>query len=148
MCRQALKHARQYPKPDSPVIFYINTNNAKIYRDKRNIVPSPDFSPVVDESKQPSFLVPADKWANAVAFEVYDKSGKLLRICLRGLNQQDNKSTEILLPPGADAVMAVQWDGKRFTIYSASGATIDAKPDSCTGPGQPKRNTKKKRKRK
>ncbi len=148
MCRQALKHARRYPKPDSPVIFYINTNNAEIYRDKRNIVPSPDFSPVVDESKQPSFLVPAAKWANAVAFEVYDKSGKLLRICLRGLNQQDNKSTEVLLPPGADAVMAVQWDGKRFTIYSASGATIDAKPDSCTGPGQPKRNTKKKRKRK
>ena len=31
--------------------------------------------------------------------------------------------------------MAVQWDGVRYTIYSTTGEKIDAKPDTCNGPG-------------
>ena len=149
MCRDVQTHARKYPKPESPVIFYITTNSAGIYRDKLNIIPSPDFTPVVDDSKQRSFLVPADKWANAVAFEVYDADGKLIRVCLRGLDQQDNQSTTVILPPGAHSVMAVQWDGRRYTIYQNGGGSIDAKADSCTGPGpyQPLKDKKKKEKK-
>jgi hypothetical protein len=85
-------------------------------------------------SPAPGFTVPADKWANAVAFEVY-KGDKLVRICLRGLNQKDNASTDVILPAGATTVMAVSWDGKRYIIYDTTGAPIDAQPDSATGPG-------------
>lgn len=151
MCQDVVKHAQKYPKPDSPVIFYINANNVNIYRDKQDIAPSPDFSPAINTSgNKRSFIVPADQWANSVAFEVYDKSGTLIRVCLRGLNQKDNQSTEVILPQEAQIVMAVQWDGQRYTMYKASGRGIDRKPDSCTGPGQYKapENKKKKRKKK
>ena len=150
MCASAISHASQYPKPDSPVVFYINVNNVGIYRDKLNIIPSPDFSPAISSSPSPRLTVPADKWQNAVAFEVYNKD-KLVRICLRGLNQKDNKSTDVLLPDGATTVMAVQWDGKRFIIYNTLGGGIDDKADACTGPGQPvspAKNNKKKKNRK
>lgn len=147
MCEKSLKHARQYPKPDSPVIFYITVNNVEIYRDKRPITPSPDFRPTLSHQPSPRFTVPADKWANAVAFEVYDKDEKLIRVCLRGLNQSDNSSTDVLLPDGATTVMAVAWDGKRYIIYSTQGETIDARPDKCRGPGTPTASKKKKKKK-
>ncbi len=154
MCRHALAHAAQYPKPDSPVIFYINVNNAGIYRDKLPIKPSPQFQPVVKDAPFPHFTVPGDQWANSVAFEVYNKEGKLIRICLRGLNQNDNESTDVFLPPGATEVMAVSWNGKRYCIYSTGGKKIDNRPDTCNGPGssvsshQKKTTRKKKRKSK
>lgn len=152
MCRASLEHARQYPKPDSPVVFYITVNSVPIYRDKLDIKPSPDFKPQITEQPSRRFTVPGDKWANAVAFEVYN-GDKLIRVCLKGLNQKDNQSTDVLLPEGATTVMAVQWDGKRFIIYNTKGGGIDSEPDQCTGPGQfrpaePKAKKKKKRKKK
>lgn len=134
MCANTLKHAAQYPKPDSPVIFYINVNNVAIYRDKLPVKPSPDFKPVITGSPIPRFTVPADKWENAVAFEVYS-GDKLVRVCLRGLNQKDNRSTDVLLPAGATTVMAVSWDGKRYIIYDTGSGKVDNKPDSSNGPG-------------
>ncbi len=151
MCRQSLKHASQYPKPDSPVIFYITTNSVGIYRDKLAVKPSPDFKPELKETPVQHFTVPADKWENAVAFEVYDADNKLIRICLRGLNQKDNASTDVILPKGAAKVMAVSWNGKRYIMYSTGGDTIDATADASTGPGfvtEPASAKKKKKKAK
>ena len=79
--------------------------------------------------------MPADQWENTVAFEVYN-GDKLVRVCIRGLGCNDNKSTQVILPDGATRVMAVQWDGKRYTIYNAGGGGVDNRPDECTGPGQ------------
>lgn len=147
MCRSAIAHATQYPKPDSPVIFYITTNSVGIYKDKLPIQPSPDFKPQLVEKPVPHFTVPADQWKNAVAFEVYDEDDELIRICLRGLNQKDNASTDVILPAGAATVMAVSWNGKRYTMYSTRGETIDNKPDKCTGPGFAIDTTPKKKKK-
>lgn len=146
MCSHALQHAHQYPKPDSPVVFYINVNNVGIYRDKLDIKPSPDFKPQITEQPGKRFTVPGNQWENAVAFEVYN-GDKLIRVCLRGLNQKDNQSTDVILPPGATTVMAVQWDGKRYIIYDTKGSEVDASPDSSTGPGQYREPARKKKKR-
>ena len=148
MCRRALEHAAQYPKPDSPVIFYITTNSVGIYKDKLPIQPSPQFKPQLVEKPVPHFTVPADQWKNAVAFEVYNEDKELIRICLRGLNQKDNASTDVILPEGATTVMAVSWDGKRYTMFSTRGETIDNKADQCTGPGFVADTTSKKKKKK
>lgn len=148
MCAAAIKHARQYPKPDSPVVFYITVNSVPIYRDKLDIKPSPDFAPTLTDKPSPRFTVPGDKWANAVAFEVYNETGKLIRVCLRGLNQQDNSSTDVLLPEGATTVMAVSWDGKRYIIYSTKGEKVDDVPDKHNGPGASQDSPKKKKSKK
>ena len=119
-----------------------------IYKDKLPIQPSPDFKPQLVEKPVPHFTVPADQWKNAVAFEVYDEDDELIRICLRGLNQKDNASTDVILPAGAATVMAVSWNGKRYTMYSTRGETIDNKADKCTGPGFVIDTTPKKKKKK
>ena len=135
MCKKSLAHAARYPKPDSPVIFYITVNSVEIYKHKLAVVPSPDFKPELKTEPVPYFTVPAEQWKNAVAFEVYDAQGQLIRICLRGLNHKDNASTDVILPKGATTVMAVSWDGKRYTMYSTKGEAIDSTPDACKGPG-------------
>ncbi len=116
MALDALHHGRKYPEPDSSVIYYINANNVGIYRERLAVEPSPDFCPAIPEEGG-HIVFPAEKWKNAVAFEVY--TGKrLVRICLRGLGQADNASTTVICPAGATAIRAVQWDGKRHTVVS------------------------------
>ncbi len=114
MVEPVLREAVRYPEPDSSVIYYINANNVAIYRDRLPVVPSPDFCASVPKEGG-NFVVPADKWQNAVAFEVYE-GDKLVRVCLRGLGQKDDASTTVICPAGATAVRAVQWDGKRLEL--------------------------------
>ena len=115
MCREAIAHMQQYPKPDTSVIYYITANTVDIFKKRLDVKKSRDF---VLEMSNGIATVPADKWENAVAYECYCGS-KLSRIALRGLNHEDNASTDILVPEGTTAIKAVQWDGKRYTIWKA-----------------------------
>lgn len=110
---EAMAHAAQYPEPETDVIYYINGNNVHIFKEKAKVVKGPRFRP---DSATGKFTIPADSWKNAVAFEVYGGEDELLRVCLLGLGHQDNLSTEIICPPGAKCVKAVQWDGKRYVV--------------------------------
>ncbi len=114
MVFDAVRHGMQYPTPDSSVIYYINVNNVNIYRDRLPVEPSDDFRPHPPVGGG-SIIFPAKVWKNAVAFEVYSGK-KLVRICLRGLGQEDNASTTVICPPGATSIRAVQWDGKRLPV--------------------------------
>ena len=114
MCRAAIAHMQQYPKPDSSVIYYINANNLHIFRERLPIVPSPDFKVAATAR---SISIPANQWQNAVAFECCDSAGKLLRVALRGFNRADNASTLLLIPHNTATIRAVQWDGTRFSVW-------------------------------
>lgn len=114
MCRRAIEHARQYPKPDSSVIYYINANNVHIYRDRLPVQPSPQYRP---EFRKGRVTIPGNVWQNAVAYEAYDAEGELLRIALRGLNHADNATTDLICPVGTSVIKAVQWDGTRYTVW-------------------------------
>ncbi len=117
MVQDMLNYISRYPKPDSDVIFYINTNNVHIFRDKLAIVVSPDAPKIslpIDRVD-----IPGDAWKNAVAFEAYSGS-KLIRVSLLGLNHEDNTTTTVICPPETDSLKAVQWDGKRITIAELS----------------------------
>lgn len=114
MCRQAIAHARQYPKPDTSVIYYINANNVHIYRDRLSVQPTPDYKP---EFRKGMVTIPSTVWQNAVAYEAYDEAGNLLRIALRGLNHEDNATTDLICPLGTTAIKAVQWDGTRYDMW-------------------------------
>ncbi len=117
MVMETLRQGMKYPEPDSSVIHYINANNALIYRDRLAVEESPDFRPALSAGGG-IMVFPAEKWKNAVAFEVY-KGEELLRICLRGLGQKDNASTTVICPPGATEIRAVQWDGRRYPVTTA-----------------------------
>lgn len=112
MVGDVLAHAARYPKPDTSVIYYINANNVDIYRERRPVQPTPGFAP---QLKDGVFIMPANVWQNAVAFEAYS-GDKLIRISLRGLGQKDNQSTCVHCPEGTTCIKAVQWDGKRIEV--------------------------------
>ncbi len=120
MVEDCVREAARLPEPESSVIFYINGNNVDIYRKRLAVERSADFTPNIPEGGG-SIIFPAEKWKNTVAFEVYE-GRKLVRICLRGLGQQDDASTTVICPPGATAIRAVQWDGKRLTVSQRATA--------------------------
>lgn len=113
MCEKAIAHMRQYPKPDSSVIYYISANTMHIFRDRIPVKETPDYTPDVSKG---IVTIPANKWENAVAFECY-RGKRLCRVALRGLNHADNATTDLIVPKGTTAIRAVQWDGKRYTIW-------------------------------
>lgn len=113
MCEKAIAHMSQYPKPDSRVIYYISANTMHIFRDRLPVKETPDYTPDVSKG---IVTIPADKWENAVAFECY-RGKRLCRVALRGLNHEDNATTDLIVPKGTTAIRAVQWDGKRYTIW-------------------------------
>ena len=116
MCLEAIRHAQQYPKPESSVIYYITGKSLPIFRDKLSIRRPAEDAPaptIADEAME----MPAGMWENAVAFEAY-QGGKLLHVSLLGLNRPDGRSgTTIICPEGTDSVQAVQWDGTRYTVW-------------------------------
>lgn len=119
MIEQARAAVAHLPKPDSSVIFYINSNNYQIFRDR---------CPVIKVGSDPGFTaapgiggvtISPDVWQNAVAYEAY-VGDKLVRIALRGLNHEDNATTDLSCPPGITRIAAVQWDGTRHTIWQSN----------------------------
>lgn len=115
MCEAAIAHMRQYPKPDSSVIYYINANNVHIFRDRLPVKVSHDYE--LDVSSGIA-TIPADQWENAVAFECY-RGKRLCRVAIRGLNHADNATTDLIIPKGTTSIRAVQWDGQFYTIWKA-----------------------------
>ena len=115
MCEKAIAHMRQYPKPDTSVIYYVNANTVHIFRDRLPVKVSHDYTPDVSTGIA---TIPADKWENAVAFECY-RGKRLCRVAIRGLNHEDNATTDLIVPKGTTSIRAVQWDGQYYTIWKA-----------------------------
>ncbi len=111
MLEDFLRHAQQYPEPDSKVIYYINSNNVGLYKNKTPLVKGDQLMP-----SNGKITVPAGQWSGAVAFEVR-KGKKIVSVSLLGLGHDDNVTTDIFVPADADSVMAVSWDGQRESIY-------------------------------
>lgn len=124
-CQTLKNHAAQYPAPESPVIYYICANNWEIYRDKLPLQPDYASEGLVKAAifSNNSVLIYHNPTGinaakNAVAFESYDATGKLLRITMRGFGYTSNMSTKVLYPKGSVRVDAVGWDGTRMTVYN------------------------------
>lgn len=115
MCEKALAHMAQYPKPDTSVIYYVNANTVNIFKDRLPVEASPIFK--LDVSRG-IVTIPGNEWKNAVAFECY-RGKSLCRVAIRGLNHEDNESTDLIIPEGTTRITAVQWDGTRYVIWSA-----------------------------
>ncbi len=111
MVKDCLKHASQYPSPDSRVIYYISANNVHLFKAKQNIVKGKAIEPA--EGKM---TISADDWQNVVAYEVYEGK-KLIGVSCLGLGHEDDRTTEVFVPDSANMVCAVAWDGKRTKVW-------------------------------
>lgn len=111
-CAELVKYAERYPKPDSPVIFYISTNSVDAYRKRLPVEGKFDQGVAVTGAAR---TIDHAVWKHAVAFETY--SGKeLIKIAMVGTGTKDNRSTLVLYPTGATRIEAVAWDGTRTLV--------------------------------
>ena len=108
------------PTPEGE-INYISGLNWQMYKDRAALVKGQ-----VGEGctlRGTSVTVDGSVWQNAVAFETYDASGKMVAISMYGLGGGDNiknvRYTSVLFPKGSKTVKAVSWNGERAVCYEA-----------------------------
>ncbi len=111
-CEELKRHASRYPKPESPVIFYISANSVTAYRDRLEVTGTHGQG-VSGEGA--SRVIDHNVWRNTVAFETY-RGNELLRIAMTGTGSPDNSSTLVRFPEGATRIEAVAWNGKRTVV--------------------------------
>lgn len=113
--QELVRHASKYPKPASPVIYYISANSVDAY--KRRAPVQGTFGKGVSES-QGARVVNHDTWKNVVVFEVY-KDKALVKVAMVGTGSKDNSSTRVAWPEGATRMEAVAWNGQRTLVTGA-----------------------------
>lgn len=112
-CKALMAYAKKYPKPESPVIYYISANSADAYKNRLPVSGAYNQG-VTEQGKR--CIVSHDVWKNAVVFETY-KDKEMVRITMVGTDSKDNSSTTVPYPEGSTRIEAVSWDGKRTLVY-------------------------------
>ena len=117
---KAYVKAKGHKKIDAEV-QYISALNWKTYRDKAPLQGTLNSGcSKVSYKGVPFIKVDHNVWKNTVAFETYDKDGKLLRISMHGLGEDDqnkDRYTKVMFPEGSAYIEAVGWDGTRMKCY-------------------------------
>lgn len=116
-CAKIKEFAAQYPKPETPLIQYINANNIECYKEKSPLA-GPDIPGRGVEYKDGACTISQDIWKNAVAFETYNGS-KITSIALSGTGapKYGDKVTVAYFPEGSTEIKAVGWNGQKKTVY-------------------------------
>ena len=111
-CEELIRHASRYPKPDSPVIFYISTNSVEAYKNRASVQGTANAGVSGDGATR---IIDHSVWKNVVAFETYQDK-ELVRIAMAGTGSQGNLTSLVQFPTGATRIEAVSWDGKRTLV--------------------------------
>lgn len=111
-CDELIRHISRYPKPDSPVIFYISTNSVAAYKNRAPLAGQANQGVAGDGATR---TIDHAVWQNVVAFETY-RGKELVKIAMTGTGSPSNSSTLVQYPAGATRVEAVSWDGKRALV--------------------------------
>jgi FOG: PKD repeat len=111
-----------YPKPESPVIYYISSNSVDAYKNKLSVEGTQGLgcTPMLSASEdyQKYVIVDHSVWKNVVAFETYN-GNNLIRISMPGSGYENNNKTRVYYPSNATAIYAVAWDGSKKQVYPA-----------------------------
>lgn len=112
-CQELIRYASRYPKPASPVIYYISGNCIPAYKDRLPVVG--EFGKGVTDKEQTK-VISHDVWKNVTVFETY-QGDELIKVAMAGTNSTDNSSTLVQYPAGATRIEAVAWDGARKLVF-------------------------------
>ncbi len=112
-CRELVEYAKRYPKPVSPVIYYISGHCVAAYRDRLAVEGHYNKGVKITDK---ALAISHDVWKNVTVFETY-KGDELIRLAMVGSGSSDNSSTLVQYPEGATRVEAVAWDGARTLVY-------------------------------
>ncbi len=111
-CDELANYAKKYPKPESPVVYYITSSSVDAYRKKLPVHGAYNQG-VATEGK--TRKIDHKVWENVTVFETY-AGDKLTNIAIWGTGAPDKSSTLVQYPEGSTRIEAVSWDGKRMLV--------------------------------
>jgi len=112
-CQDLVKYASRYPKPASPVIYYLTANSVTSYQRR---LPVEGVYEKGLTFKEGTCLVSHKYWKNVTVFETY-KGAELTYVTMMGTDSRERSTTLIRFPEGSTRIEAVSWDGKRTLVY-------------------------------
>ncbi|MDR2954892.1 MAG: M60 family metallopeptidase [Prevotella sp.] len=114
MCNEVKNYVRGkgWAKPEG-IINYISGNTVSIYANRYTV------SGILNQGVSGSGTtrtVSHSVWKNAVVYETY-AGDNLERITMAGTGTTDNSSTIVPYPSGSTKIVAVSWNGDRYTVF-------------------------------
>ena len=113
-CDELVKYASKYPKPATPVLYYLSANSEKSFKDKLAVEGT--YNEGVKVRNNGWIVINHDVWKNAVVFETY-QGDELRYAAIVGTDSPDLSETKVCYPEGSTRIEAVSWDGKRKLVY-------------------------------
>ena len=113
-CDELVKYASKYPKPATPVLYYLSANSEKSFKDKLAVEGT--YNEGVKVRNNGWIVINHDVWKNAVVFETY-QGDELKYAAIVGTDSPDLSETKVCYPEGSTRIEAVSWDGKRKLVY-------------------------------
>lgn len=112
-CDELVNYAAKYPKPETPVLYYLSANCENAFKNKLSV------EGVYNEGIQIRnewVIVDHDVWKNVTVFETY-QGDELKYACIVGTDYMNLDKTRVYYPEGSTRIEAVSWDGKRTLVY-------------------------------
>lgn len=113
-CDELVRYASKYPKPATPVLYYLTANSEKAYKERLSV--QGVYGEGVKVRDDGRLYVEHAVWKNVVVFETY-QGNTLIKVAMVGTDSQDLSSTLVRYPQGATRVEAVGWNGERTLVY-------------------------------
>lgn len=111
-CEKLVTYAKRYPKPQSPVIYYINGNCVDAFKNKLPVSGRYNEGLSTMDGK---CRITHQEWKNVCVFETY-KGKELTHVAIYGTDSADLSFTTAMYPTGSTRIEAVAWDGTRTLV--------------------------------
>lgn len=113
-CDDLVRYAAKYPKPATPVLYYLTANSEKAFKEKLAVEGVYNEGLKIRAGEQ--IVVDHTVWKNVAVFETY-KGNELTYVAMVGTDSWDLSTTLVRYPEGSTRIEAVSWDGKRTLVY-------------------------------
>ena len=113
---ELVKYAEKYPKPASPVIYYISSQSLPAY--VKQLPVEGTFGTGITDNGNDTFTISHNIWKNVAVFETY-RGEPLDRVAMVGTDSPDRSTTLVRYPAGSTRIEAVAWDGTRTLVYGS-----------------------------
>ncbi len=113
---ELVKYAEKYPKPASPVIYYISSQSLPAY--VKQLPVEGTFGTGITDNGNDTFTISHNIWKNVAVFETY-RGETLDRVAMVGTDSPDRSTTLVRYPAGSTRIEAVAWDGTRTLVYGS-----------------------------
>ena len=112
-CDELVKYLSRYPKPASPVIYYLTANSVQAYQ--RRLPVEGNYGQGIT-FKDGTCTIDHRFWENVAVFETY-AGNELTFVSMVGTDSPDQSTSWVRYPENSTRIEAVAWDGTRTLVY-------------------------------